>query len=230
MNRGQSSLVFAIITFTIKASLSPVINLTIAYGNGIICILYSRKYGQVEDDYAIATIITSKHYCILLAIVICFTIPYIRYLASTDSSIYYSLRNGRIKVDSQIDLSAIATIYIRYNCGVCTIGWVSSTLPCIWQLASTDSHSCINYLQSRSSHIECVIRCLYITAGILYGKSHGVGSSATCDISSGPLYFNHISQRLSILCQVERLDSLSRSCHIWGGTRSQDWSCTSDGI
>ena len=229
MNRGQSSLVCTF-ALAVHARLNPVIILAIAYGNSIIC-LDSRKYGEIQCHHAIATIdIANKHYSILCAVVISLTIPYKWYSVCTDHFYHLGLWNSRIEVDSHVDLCTIATIYISFNIGECTFRWIGDTIRCIRQLASTDSYNLVNYLQSRSSHIEGEISCLYITAGILDGEGHGVGSSATCDSSSGPLYLDYISQFLGILCQVERLDSISRNCHIRGSTRSQYRSCTSDGI
>ena len=218
MNRGQSSLVFTF-AFAGHACLSPVIGLAIAYGNGIIG-LDSRKYGEIQCHHAIATIdIANKHYSILCAVVISLTVPYIWYLVCTDHFYHLGLWDSRIEVDSHVDLCTITTIYIRYNIGECTFGWIGDTIRCIRQLASTDSYNLVNYLQSRSSHIEGEICCLYITAGILDSEGHGVGSSATCDSSSGPLYFNHISSSLIVLSRVVCLDRVCRSSHIRCCTR-----------
>ena len=145
-----------------------------------------------------------------------------------DGSINYCFWNSRIEVDSHVDLCTIATIYIRKNSGVCTCSRICDTIPCVRQLGSADGYSMVGNIKSRCSHIECEISCLLITALVFNGESHGVGSSATCDRSSSPLYFHHVSSSLVVLCKVVSLDRISRSCHIRCSTRSQLRFCTRD--
>ena len=145
-----------------------------------------------------------------------------------DGNINYCFWNSRIEVDSHVDLCTIATIYIRKNSGVCTCSRICDTIPCVRQLGSANGYSMVGHIKSRCSHIECEIRCLYITALILNGESHGVGGSATCDRSSSPLYCHYVSSSLVVLSKVVCLDRVSRSCHIRCSTRSQLRFCTLD--
>ena len=145
-----------------------------------------------------------------------------------DGSINYCFRNSRIEVDSHVDLCTIATIYIRKNSGVCSCSRICDTIPCVRQLGSADGYSMVGNIKSRCSHIECKISCLLITALVFNGESHGVGGSATCDRSSSPLYFHHVSSSLVVLCKVVGLDCICRSTHIRCGTRNQLRYCVRD--
>ena len=200
-------------------SLYPIVDSVLAHAYSIIGNDF-WQYCQVKDHYAIATCQNTSDDCCILnssRIGLLFQIPSIA-LTIADSICDHCLWDSRIEFNGQVDLSAIATIYILFHDCVCTC-WIGVTLPCVRQCALTDSHCLVNYYQCRNSNLKCVICCLCCTTLVLDGEGHGVGCNATCDRANSPLYFNHISSSLIVVSRVVCFDRVCRSSHIRCCTR-----------